>query len=168
MSLHNRFASIFLFTGAPSSMKRRSTPPEKRKANVINIFLVQCWRNQYHTPEEVTLIRGSILSNLRKSQIWIWLLNDVGWCHLHFFRGGGSWSRRTLWWRRSCSSRPGLSPSTFSPTTTPCSSTSGMLLLSITEASWQGVGFHQTCSWMSSHASKIESLISAVHGPLAE
>ena len=62
MSLHNRYASIFLFSGAPSSMKRRSTPPEKRKDNVINIFLVQCWRDQYHTPEEVLLIRGSILS----------------------------------------------------------------------------------------------------------
>ena len=70
MSLHNRFASIFLFTGAPSSMKRRSTPPEKRKANVINIFLVQCWRDQYHTPEEVPLIRGLILSYPREAQIY--------------------------------------------------------------------------------------------------
>ena len=56
--LHNKYASIFLFSGAPSSMKRRNAPPEKRKANVINIFLVQCWRDQYHTPEEVPLIRG--------------------------------------------------------------------------------------------------------------
>ena len=156
MLLHNRYASIFPFFGAPSSMRRRNAPPEKRKDNVINIFLVQCWRAQYHTPEEVLLIGGSILSFLREAQIWIWLLNKVTWCHLHLFSGGGSWSRRTLWWRRSCSSRPGRSPSTSSPTTTPCSSTSGMLLLSITAASSQGVGFHQTCSWMSSDASKLE------------
>ena len=63
------YASIFSFTGAPSSMRRRSAPPEKRKDNVINIFLVQCWRDQYHTPVEVPLIRGLILSYPREAEI---------------------------------------------------------------------------------------------------
>ena len=70
MLLHNRYASIFPFFGAPSSMRRRNAPPEKRKDNVINIFLVQCWRDQYHTPEEVPLIRGLILSYPREAQIY--------------------------------------------------------------------------------------------------
>ena len=50
-------------------MRRESAPLEKRKDNVINIFLVQCWRDQYHTPEEVPLIEVSILSYLREAQI---------------------------------------------------------------------------------------------------
>ena len=113
------------------------------------------WSPPNYPPKSLFRMR-QLKKGAREAEIYIWLPNDVAWCHFLFFRGGVSWSRRTLWWRRSSSSRPGLSPSTSSPTTTPCSSTSGTLLLSITVASWQGVGFHQTCSWISSDASKLE------------